>query len=147
MAVVDVEERKRALAARLEALETDHAGQDVGEDSDDEEFEVSEEEDDDGTRQPKKQKGKGKRRTTRGQLDRKGARTLQALLEEQEAGGGSGPGYLDAAVGPPRYRSPRRLCSVCGQLAPYSCTRCGARFCSRRCSGVHADTRCLKFVG
>lgn len=40
----------------------------------------------------------------------------------------------------------RHLCSVCGYRAPYTCARCGAYYCSRRCSGLHAETRCLKFM-
>jgi zinc finger HIT domain-containing protein 1 len=28
----------------------------------------------------------------------------------------------------------------------YTCPRCGMRFCSRKCSGTHADTRCLRFT-
>ena len=28
----------------------------------------------------------------------------------------------------------------------YTCTRCGSRYCGRRCHGVHTETRCLKFL-
>jgi hypothetical protein len=56
------------------------------------------------------------------------------------------PSYLTASVGPPRTASRRHFCQVCGFLAPYTCTRCGARFCSAKCQTVHNDTRCLKFV-
>ena len=28
----------------------------------------------------------------------------------------------------------------------YTCPRCGMRFCSRKCSGTHAETRCLRFT-
>jgi len=56
------------------------------------------------------------------------------------------PSYLTAMVGPPRTRSARTLCSVCGDVGSYTCTRCGARYCCMRCYGVHTDTRCLKFI-
>jgi hypothetical protein len=56
------------------------------------------------------------------------------------------PTYLRAAVGPPSTSSRRHYCSVCGSSANYTCVRCGTRFCSCRCQGIHNDTRCLKFV-
>lgn len=40
----------------------------------------------------------------------------------------------------------RSLCSVCGYVSAYTCTRCGALYCSRKCLRLHTDTRCLKFV-
>jgi len=40
----------------------------------------------------------------------------------------------------------RPLCTVCGYHAPYTCVRCGARFCSLKCSKTHEDTRCLKWT-
>lgn len=43
-------------------------------------------------------------------------------------------------------KPPRRLCSVCGFKAPYSCARCTVRFCSLPCGTIHDDTRCLKFT-
>jgi zinc finger HIT domain-containing protein 1 len=46
----------------------------------------------------------------------------------------------------PSFRPPRKLCSVCGFEAPYTCTRCAVRFCSVRCGSVHEETRCLKFT-
>lgn len=56
------------------------------------------------------------------------------------------PSYLTAAVGPPRTTAPRKFCSVCGDVSTYTCTRCGSRYCSRRCHAVHTETRCLKFT-
>jgi hypothetical protein len=56
------------------------------------------------------------------------------------------PSYLTAAVGPPRIAAPRKFCSVCGDMSAYTCTRCGSRYCSRRCHAVHTETRCLKFI-
>eukprot|EP00884_Botryococcus_braunii_P013077 jgi/Botrbrau1/21770/Bobra.43_1s0160.1 len=49
-------------------------------------------------------------------------------------------------MGPPSHGAPRKWCSVCGFAAPYTCTRCGVRFCSRKCFNTHKDTRCLKFL-
>ena len=56
------------------------------------------------------------------------------------------PSYVTAVVAPPRAAAPRHFCSVCGQLAKYTCTRCASRYCSRRCNTTHTETRCLKFI-
>lgn len=56
------------------------------------------------------------------------------------------PSYLRAAVGPPSVSARRHFCSVCGYIAPYTCPRCGARFCCARCQTLHNDTRCQKFL-
>jgi hypothetical protein len=56
------------------------------------------------------------------------------------------PSYLTAAVGPPTTAAPRKFCSVCGDVSTYTCTRCGSRYCGRRCHAVHTETRCLKFL-
>ena len=88
-----------------------------------------------------------------------GPRTYAGLLEEAGLGGGgeegagggggaAGPNWVTAAVGPPVASSGRRpWCSICGLPGGYACVRCRARFCGRRCGGVHAETRCLKMVG
>jgi len=81
--------------------------------------------------------------------ERKGPKPLSALLEEArlELLPPGVPSYARAAVGPPRAALQRRkFCSVCGFQAPYTCPRCGMRFCSRKCSGTHAETRCLRFT-
>lgn len=56
------------------------------------------------------------------------------------------PSYLTAAAAPAQTAAPRKFCSVCGGFSGYTCTRCGSRFCSRRCHAVHTETRCLKFM-
>lgn len=80
-----------------------------------------------------------------------GPRSFATLLEEarlDEDGGGGGPHWLSAAVGPPlTAAAPRAWCSICGHPGEYSCVRCRARFCGRKCGVVHAETRCLKMVG
>ena len=57
------------------------------------------------------------------------------------------PHWLSAAMPAPKAAARRHWCSICGFRAPYACPRCKARFCCRRCGGVHAETRCLKMVG
>lgn len=36
--------------------------------------------------------------------------------------------------------------SLCSFTAPYTCTRCGMRFCSTKCNNMHQETRCLKWA-
>eukprot|EP00899_Mesostigma_viride_P023689 jgi/Mesvir1/4504/Mv03783-RA.1 len=155
MAVVDEATRRRAAMARLDALESDNAGLDAQEDEDDSEY-VAEEEEDGALGQPqKKTPGAVKRKKTRasGRLGanagQKGAvKPFPQLLAEAnlQALPAHVPTYLTAAMGPPKATSVRKFCSICGFTAPYTCTRCGARFCCGRCQSVHADTRCLKFL-
>lgn len=78
----------------------------------------------------------------------KGPRTFQNVLEDArlDQQPPEVPTYLTSAAGPAVTRAARKLCSVCSSTAPYQCTRCGARFCSRKCCTVHQDTRCLKMV-
>jgi hypothetical protein len=52
--------------------------------------------------------------------------------------------YVAAAAAPSPYPA-RRLCSVCGFEAPYTCRRCGSRFCGVPCQQTHKETRCMKF--
>ncbi|CEF98037.1 Zinc finger, HIT-type [Ostreococcus tauri] len=152
---VDAATRAEVAAARLDSFESDVAivpGQDGdgGVDSDDEEF-VFNENARDGEATMVKGKKKGTR-TTRGAAEHKraaAARTFNALLEQSfidRAPKGT-PTYLTAAAGPSKASAPRKFCSVCGFAAPYGCARCGMRFCSKKCSAVHAETRCLKMVG
>ncbi len=92
----------------------------------------------------------GGMRKTRGMIagTTRGPRGFRDWLEEAELDRlpEGDPSYLTAAVGPPKTRSARALCSVCGDRSSYTCTRCGAKFCCIRCYGVHTDTRCLKFM-
>lgn len=67
----------------------------------------------------------------------------EAELEQLPEGA---PSYLTAAVAPPKASAPRKFCSVCGDRSTYTCTRCGSRYCGRRCHAVHTETRCLKFM-
>ena len=152
---VDTATRAEVAAARLDSFESDvavvpGAQGDDGVNSDDEEFMFNENARD-GEAVIVKGKKKGKR-TTRGAAENKraaAARTFNSLLEQSfidRAPKGT-PTYLTAAAGPSRSSAPRKFCSVCGFVAPYGCSRCGMRFCSKKCSAVHAETRCLKMVG
>ncbi|KAA8494632.1 Zinc finger HIT domain-containing protein 1 [Porphyridium purpureum] len=53
--------------------------------------------------------------------------------------------YEHARALPSRFPA-RRICSVCGFQAPYTCVRCGSRFCTVQCGVTHDETRCLKFT-
>jgi zinc finger HIT domain-containing protein 1 len=105
---------------------------------------------------PKQGRGKRARRATRGPRGSKNVRgiekwnkSLQQALDEDLASGvlkeGDKGSYF-AISARPSFMPPRRLCSVCGFEAPYTCTRCAVRFCSVRCGTVHEETRCLKFT-
>mmetsp|Transcript_546 Transcript_546/g.1408 ORF Transcript_546/g.1408 Transcript_546/m.1408 type:complete len:179 (-) Transcript_546:489-1025(-) len=152
MAVVGVEERRQAAQARLDALERDNVEEETvfGANTDDEEFMLEGSSDEEGRPQKRKKKGKkGKTaaaRKTRRQQDR--PTTFAGLLEEVTVGPGQEgrPDYVSAAAGPPQSTAPRKFCSVCGFTAPYTCTRCGSRFCCKKCQTTHAETRCLKFT-
>jgi len=150
--LVDAGTRQRAAAARLEALEHDNDGMVFG-DFDDDDQVYDEEHDTVAFAPPKKSKKVGRRRTRQSkamekeQLKKQPRSFAELLLEaDLESVDSSVPTYLTAAVGPPKATSPRKFCSVCRFLAPYTCTKCGARFCSLRCQSIHLDTRCLKFV-
>jgi zinc finger HIT domain-containing protein 1 len=69
-------------------------------------------------------------------------KTLEQLLAEDSA---PPPNYRSAAARP-SCRPPRRFCASCGFPAPYTCVRCGTRFCSLACDETHQATRCLKFI-
>jgi zinc finger HIT domain-containing protein 1 len=139
----DADARRSAAAARLDALEADNADA-AGEESD--EYVL---EDEGGAAPPRARKAKGAKRVTRGAVaDRRGPKPLAQLLDEARLDllEASDPSYLRAEMGPPRFEAPRKYCTVCGFAGPYSCARCGMRYCSRCCAATHADTRCLRFT-
>mmetsp|Transcript_36510 Transcript_36510/g.103123 ORF Transcript_36510/g.103123 Transcript_36510/m.103123 type:complete len:177 (+) Transcript_36510:441-971(+) len=143
---VDAEEQQHAVQARLDALENDNveeAGA-FGLASDDEEYVIEGSSDEGGGTRKRKGKTKGRKNSKR--HDR--PKMFSALLEEADLENqiDDGPNYLTAAAGPPSSFASRKFCSVCGFTAPYTCTRCRSRFCSRKCKTVHAETRCLKFT-
>ncbi|GJP35724.1 hypothetical protein CLOM_g20255 [Closterium sp. NIES-68] len=152
--MMDEGTRKRAAAARLEALESDYTGVDATVDDDDEAFNAEEELVQEGFAPAKRVSRPGKRRTRQAaaavvsRASKRTAKTFAELLEEAnlEALPPGTPSYLTAAMGPPTVTSARRFCSVCGTHAPYTCPRCGSRFCCVSCQRLHNETRCLKFV-
>ncbi len=111
-----------------------------------------EEEETIGSKAKKRKKSKvgGGMRKTRGMISgtTRGPKGFKDWLEESELDRlpEGEPSYLTAAAGPPKTRSARKLCSVCGVFSNYTCTRCGTKFCSIRCHTVHSETRCLKFM-
>ena len=165
---VDGAGREAATRARLDALERDALPDDDeennGGDDDDEEFVVEEPKLDGAmtkivakkkTTSKKGGKAGGKGRATRDRESSKGAasaktmRTFNQLLEANtldEAPVGI-PTYTTIAAGPPSSGAPRKFCSVCGFPSPYTCSRCGMRFCCRKCNQIHSETRCLKMLG
>lgn len=153
LAVVDDDERKRARKARLDALENDASVVDDTEldNADDEEF-VLDDIGPDDSKDNKKQKNKTikSRRASRGSLVGKGRgpKTLQDWIEQDglEEYPDYEPNYLTCSASPPKFRSSRHFCSVCGQNSRYTCLRCGSKYCSMKCSAIHNETRCLKFT-
>ncbi|ANZ74091.1 BA75_00047T0 [Komagataella pastoris] len=47
-----------------------------------------------------------------------------------------------ATTVPSNRRHLKKLCSICGNNAPATCVKCGARFCSVSCGRTHEETRC-----
>lgn len=156
MAVVDEADRRRVIQARLAALEEDnHKEDDFAAGSDDDEFELPSDEDPEGgpssgRKRKKVVKVGGGMRKTRGMIAEKtkGPKVFSDYLEEAQLDRlpEGVPSYLTAAVGPPLTCATRKFCSVCGDMSSYTCTRCGSRYCTRRCHAVHTETRCLKFM-
>ncbi|GAX84029.1 hypothetical protein CEUSTIGMA_g11453.t1 [Chlamydomonas eustigma] len=174
MAIVDESQRQQATQARLDALENDHdAGDDQAADSaGDEEVIIHDDEDEnddeDGPSSSKKSKrgrkqsgvGAGPKKKFRGgPVTARGPKSFNRLLEDYildkgaqqgsvqpPSGVGPVPDYLSIAAGPPTIFAPKKLCSVCGNSSMYTCSRCRSKYCSRKCHGVHVETRCLKFT-
>ncbi|GBF97491.1 SWR1 complex subunit 6 [Raphidocelis subcapitata] len=153
MAVVDHASRAQAARARLDALENDNADGagdpfGLGEDDDDEFVLGSDGEEELPPGSQRKRKGGPKRKTRAMLAESKTPKTFARLLEDSglEAQPAGVPSYLTAAVGPPTTHAARKFCTVCGFESPYTCVRCGSRFCSKRCYVVHTETRCLKFI-
>jgi zinc finger HIT domain-containing protein 1 len=166
--VVSAADLAAARTRRLDALEADAdddgdrgGGADNG---DDDEFVLS---DDGGAgdgdapagrrkkggRQVKRARRASARSTVRSGGERKSKgierwnKPLAVVLDEEGPGGPAweGGGYWAIAAAP-GVRPARQLCSVCGNIAPYTCTRCAVRFCSLKCGTLHEETRCLKFT-
>ncbi|WIA31353.1 hypothetical protein OEZ86_002254 [Tetradesmus obliquus] len=154
MAVVDESTRQQAAQSRLDALENDNPddapdpfGLGAGDEDDEFVMEESEEDEVDVGRKTRRRKPAAKRRT-RGAGEGRAVKSFQRLVEESgmlDAPAGD-VNYLSAAAGPSVFYVPRKFCSVCGFLSSYTCSRCGSKYCSRKCFTVHTETRCLKFM-
>mmetsp|Transcript_10974 Transcript_10974/g.14927 ORF Transcript_10974/g.14927 Transcript_10974/m.14927 type:complete len:175 (+) Transcript_10974:75-599(+) len=148
---VDEHTRKQLAAARLDALENDNLAPDMVGADDSDDYQLSSEDDGlgslGGRKKKKVAKKAGRALQRRGAINRsRGAKSFSVLLEEAEVEDLPSPNYLTAAASPPVAYPPRFFCSICGFTAPYTCVRCGARFCCRKCSLIHCDTRCMKFT-
>ena len=156
---LDQSSRDAAVSARLDLLEQDAFIDELEEQEQrEDEYVVENDDKKDGAIAKIKRKDGAKAnaqnqavRATRGMNERsmKNLRTFNQLLEANEldrAAVGQ-PTYTSIAAGPPISGAARKFCSVCGFPSPYTCSRCGMRFCSKRCNGVHVETRCLKNLG
>lgn len=46
----------------------------------------------------------------------------------------------------PSQRPASKFCAACGCFSKYTCTKCGANYCSIPCRDVHVETRCKKWT-
>ena len=53
--------------------------------------------------------------------------------------------YNAARAAPPKGKPQRHFCEICGYWGLIKCMKCGARYCSLHCKGLHDEDRCLKF--
>ncbi|XP_040563583.1 zinc finger HIT domain-containing protein 1 isoform X3 [Lepeophtheirus salmonis] len=72
-------------------------------------------------------------------------KNFSQLLEEDSNVHPDTPNYIRAQA-PPSAKAPRRFCAVCGDFYKYTCSSCGAYYCSIRCEETHRETRCLKWT-
>lgn len=142
---VDESALASARAAAVAALEDDMAP----EVSSASEFEIEEEElAQRRTKRARRSSGgdaRSKRTKTKG-IARHNMPLQQVLETERGLELPHGMVSFEALATQPSVKPARKLCSVCGHKAPYTCSRCQARFCCLKCSNVHNDTRCLKFT-
>uniref|UniRef100_A0A5S6QSM2 HIT-type domain-containing protein n=1 Tax=Trichuris muris TaxID=70415 RepID=A0A5S6QSM2_TRIMR len=55
------------------------------------------------------------------------------------------PDFNYLTVQAPSSRIPaRKICFICGNIARYTCPKCGIQHCSLQCDEIHKETRCLK---
>ncbi|CAM9574625.1 unnamed protein product [Ascophyllum nodosum] len=155
MRVVDEETRNQVRDARLEALEADNYNEEQastpGGEQDDE-FALDED-DERVDRQRARRSGKapGSKSKLKGEKDpwkERKFKSLHQVLYELTNELCVYPGGATAlSIEAPKSKLPTRaFCSVCGYHGLYTCTRCGSRFCSSKCSEQHKETRCLKFA-
>lgn len=152
MRLVDDETRKEHRNMRLLMLEADNyveGRSQEGEDENDEDFAEVEKEDHKKSHKRKHSKNLLSSMSTT-KWNQKKVKSLERIIFEQGYNMSTNKNtnlsvnYLDVAAGPSICPA-RQLCAVCGGLGKYKCTRCGSRFCTKRCDAHHKETRCMKF--
>lgn len=148
IAPVDEDSRNAAVQQRVgnrvERLENDNWEEApiLEEDLEDLDFQLDEDEEGHFPKDPRKRTAK-----RRPWKEKAGLKTLGTLIEEShfDAIPRLLPTYQTALAKLPA-RPVRSFCTGCGQPAPYTCTLCGARFCSIRCNRNHRtnDSVCSK---
>mmetsp|Transcript_2841 Transcript_2841/g.6759 ORF Transcript_2841/g.6759 Transcript_2841/m.6759 type:complete len:168 (-) Transcript_2841:51-554(-) len=130
----DERQRQRHIVARLNFLERDNHQQDNTH-----MMKVQRVEEDEmvGSSDPKKKRKKASL------AEKTRNRALDTILFEGQAEQRTqyGVAHSDIAAPPPKGGTVRKLCSVCGFKAPYSCTITGMPYCSRPCYALHEETR------
>lgn len=146
--VVDAETRRLALDARLEALEADNYVEEAAEGEGDEDYFSEDEGAAGGGAARAKKRAAGPAGGAGGGAGAGGRERVkplsQVLLESGLDVHSSTPNYFTAAAAPSKLPA-RAMCSVCGFAAPYTCTRCGSKYCDSRCLRQHKEDRCLTF--
>ena len=151
MRVVDRETRNEFRDKRLRSLESDNYTEEQNQQNDDDD-DYSVDGNDDKNKEMKKAKPKPKTTSSAGNMQKKWferkVKSLERIIDELQyrntSGEDTSPNYVTVAANASTLPM-RHFCSVCGYLGHYTCTRCGSRFCSRKCNDHHKETRCLKF--
>jgi len=163
---VDAETRREFREKRLLLLEADNYTEeiDLSNENDDEYSDDSDDGDKAVKKKSKKSKSKSNIRVNGGfkvKWALKKVKPLERILVEHGYyANGSGDDCMDVenitsidrknqinyvtATANPSTLPTRHFCSVCGQRGIYSCTRCGMRSCSIKCTDQHKETRCMK---
>ncbi|KAJ8905272.1 hypothetical protein NDN08_001780 [Rhodosorus marinus] len=149
--VVDLARRDELRLQRLDALEKDNYVEEVQDVKDDEYDPLLDDDEAEPVKVSSKRRKTGRKRTEiipqqgskKPGIHRKNASLFELDLTEEWSA--NVPLYLSITAKPSRTPA-RAFCSVCGYCSKYKCTRCGSRYCSRKCLRVHSDTRCLKFL-
>ncbi|XP_050427153.1 zinc finger HIT domain-containing protein 1 [Adelges cooleyi] len=136
--VLDVAARNRRARKALESLEMDNYQQDPHADI------VL------NKKAPKfldtiESKGRRKKEKSAEYYKQKFRRTFTQLVEDDQFNNPDPPNYVSIEA-PPSYLPRRIFCAVCGFPSSYTCTTCGAKYCSLSCLGTHQSTRCLKWT-
>lgn len=132
-----------ARAKELAALEDD-AAPEVSSDS---EFELDNEDEIARPRPTKRaRRASGGERTKRKGIARHNMPLQQILEKERDMQLPAGMVKYGSLETKDSGKKARKLCSVCGYAASYTCARCRVHFCCLRCSKIHSETRCLKFT-